>query len=195
MPFKTREEWLREGIVLIRDEVFKPTEFGKKLPNGILVSCGFPSKGAFASKRQVLGQCWYPSKKDPHNIFISPVLNDAVTVLDVLVHELCHTIAGAKAKHGGQFKRVAMAAGLSGKMTSTVAGPELRARLNDFSRALGKYPHSAVTAAMISRQPKQGTRLLKAECQLCGYLIRVTKTWADQGLPRCICGGFIELAE
>lgn len=34
-------------------------------------------------------------------------------------------------------------------------------------------------------KPKQPTRLLKAECPVCGYTIRVTQKWVAQGLPVC----------
>jgi rubrerythrin len=33
--------------------------------------------------------------------------------------------------------------------------------------------------------PKQTTRLLKAICPVCGYTVRVTKRWAEIGLPIC----------
>lgn len=32
---------------------------------------------------------------------------------------------------------------------------------------------------------KQGTRLLKAYCEKCGYAVRVTKTWLEVGMPSC----------
>jgi hypothetical protein len=35
------------------------------------------------------------------------------------------------------------------------------------------------------RPKKQSTRMLKAECLECGYTIRLTKKWADVGLPSC----------
>ena len=193
MPYKTREEWLKNAVTIINDEIFSQTEFRRKLPKQLLVSCGFPSRGALAVKKQRIGECWYPKSKEMHNIFISPVLDDPSRVLDVLIHELCHVIAGPKAKHGGQFKRVAMAAGLSGKMTTTVAGPELKPRLNAFCRALGKYPHNPITAAMLARRPKQGTRLLKVICPECEYTCRITQKWIEIGFPTCPCGWEMEL--
>lgn len=36
-------------------------------------------------------------------------------------------------------------------------------------------------------KPTQTTRLLKATCPSCGYIIRVTMKWASRGLPRCSC--------
>ena len=35
------------------------------------------------------------------------------------------------------------------------------------------------------RPKKQSARMLKAECPECGYTIRLTKKWADVGLPSC----------
>lgn len=34
-----------------------------------------------------------------------------------------------------------------------------------------------------------GSRLRKVACEDCGYTIRVTRSWMDQGLPSCPCGG------
>jgi len=62
-------------------------------------------------------------------MFISPVLADPVKVLDVVVHENVHRIVGIKCGHKGAFKRLAESIGLTGKMTSTIAGPELEQKL------------------------------------------------------------------
>ncbi len=32
------------------------------------------------------------------------------------------------------------------------------------------------------------TRLLKCQCENCGYTIRVTRKWMATGLPTCVCG-------
>lgn len=179
---KYREQWLDAGIVLLRNEVFLPVE--QQLPKTLLVSCSFPDRGAFA-KKTVLGQCWYPIKKgDSHQLLISPTRNDPVKVLDVLVHECCHTITGMKVGHRAPFKRLAVVVGLTGKMTSTVAGPDLKKKLEQFARALGPYPHTSLTNYRQAK-PKQGTRLIKAACS-CGYVIRITQKWIDEvGLPDC----------
>src|SRR5690349_17119884 len=101
MSYKTREEWLTQGIILLKNEVFLPKGF--KPPKNIQVSCGLPSVAAFG-KKQRIGECWYAVGKDGVNqLFISPVNDDPVTVLDVLSHEIVHTISGPKAGHRGQF--------------------------------------------------------------------------------------------
>lgn len=39
--------------------------------------------------------------------------------------------------------------------------------------------------AVAQEKKTQSTRLLKAACSSCGYTVRVTKRWADKGLPPC----------
>lgn len=192
MAYSLREEWLNEGLLLLRKEIFLPT--GNKLPPIIKVSCGFPATGAFSSKRRRIGECWYPQKqKGEHQLFISPTEDDPLTVLATLTHEGVHTIAGSKAGHRGPFKKVAWEVGLEGPMRATHAGDELEKSLKQFSRALGKYPHNALNK-MTTGKEKQGTRLLKVVCPnvACDareddkhYCFRITQKWADIGLPVC----------
>jgi hypothetical protein len=62
----------------------------------------------------------------------------------------------------------------------------------DLVASLGDYPHDGLT---VPAKPKtQSTRMLKAMCS-CGYTIRLTKTWADKGLPTCLCGSNFVLSK
>lgn len=49
--------------------------------------------------------------------------------------------------------------------------------------------YAATSSAQVDAEEKirkpQTTRLLKAACSSCGYTVRVTKRWADKGLPVC----------
>jgi len=54
MAYSTREQWLNEGLILLRKEVFIPA--GHKPPSNIMVSCEFPSVGAFATSKQRVGE-------------------------------------------------------------------------------------------------------------------------------------------
>lgn len=192
MAYKLREEWLNEGLLLLRKELSIPS--GHKLPLSIKVSCGFPATGAFASKNQSVGECWYPQKmKGEFQLFISPVQDDPVRILDILSHEGIHTITGPKVGHRSPFKRIANDIGLTGKMTATKATPELETQLKRFVKALGKYPHNAL-AKMTNGKKTDGTRLLKVVCPAVDcdardedkpYCFRITKKWADIGLPLC----------
>src|SRR5688500_7361226 len=127
----TREEWLVQAGQLIYNQVIAPVAV---LPPGRnwAVSCGFPSSRALSRARRRLGECWDMaacSDGAAYKIFITPPLHEPVQgdgsgVLPPLAHELIHAVA-YKAGHKGEFKRVALAIGMEGKMTATLAGSEL----------------------------------------------------------------------
>lgn len=185
---KTREAWLLAAIERARLH-FRPK--GYEIPP-IRVSCGWPHTGGTAKRKRVVGECW-PHEADAEGIvqiFISPYLAEPASadgVLSVLVHELVHAAVGCKEKHGKAFKTCALAVGLTGKMTATVAGEGLLAILGAWSAELGAYPHAVLDLSKTAA-PKQGTRMIKCECQSCGYVIRTTKKWLlESGAPYCPC--------
>lgn len=158
------------------------------------VSCGWPHKAAVARTARRVGECWYPAQstdRTSHNLFISPALQNPLEVLETLAHELIHVAAGSNAGHKGAFVRIAKAIGFKAPWTSTPASPELMERLNGLIVNLGPYPHAAIDKR---GRKKQGTRLLKVVCRECGYTIRTTQQWIDTGLPTCVCGTEMELA-
>jgi hypothetical protein len=140
----------------------------------IRVTCGFPLT---AKRSGSIGECWADtaSADKVMEIMISPTLADTYRVMDVLVHELCHTTAGAM-NHGVNFKKSADAmhlipsAGKAGYKATTGGD------------SLGAYPHGALT---VSNRKVQTTRMLKAVCPCCDYSVRLSAKWAAQGLPLC----------
>jgi len=116
---------------------------------------------------------------------VSPVLSDAYRVIDVLVHELCHTTAGAM-NHGLSFQKVADAMHLIPSATkgykATSAGDAFKQAFGAIIDGLGAYPHAQLS---MSTRKVQATRMLKAVCPSCGYTIRLTAKWAARGLPIC----------
>lgn len=178
----TREAWLERAVDKFRDGLFR--EQGAEIPS-VRVSVGFPSRSKTA-----IGQCWRAeaaSDKRPQ-VFVSPIIDDGSRALDVLVHELVHAVL-PDAKHGAEFKRLATAVGLEGKMTATTASDRLKIRLNAVVAEIGPYPHAALNPGL-SGVKKQGTRLNKAVCDACGYTVRVTRKWLDDvGAPICPCSG------
>ena len=184
--FNTREEWLTEGIALLNSEVFAAV--GETVP-AVRVSVGWP--GGRGSKNSVIGQCWASRAAGDNvaQIFISPVLEDGVRVLDVLVHELIHAIDDCQSGHRGRFAKIARAVGLEGKLTATAAGEALSVKLSGILAKLGDFPHAALVNATANSGPKkQGTRMLKVECPADGYIVRTTQKWLDLGVPTCPCG-------
>ena len=163
-------------------------------PENVRVSCGLPSKKAFSKTGRRIGECWTDtaSKDGTFEIFISPTQADSYVVLATLVHELVHAVVGIAAGHKAPFRKCALAVGLEGKMTATHAGDDLLAAIALWIDELGKYPHAELAPAMTTTQR---TRYIKAECDLCGMVIRVTAKWIEYpGLPRCACSGNFEVA-
>lgn len=182
-----REAWLIAAV-----EALAPVfaEAGETLP-AVKVSVGWP--GGSGRKNSVIGQCWSPSAAADQvsHIFISPVLDEAPRVLDVLAHELVHAInyaEGDDCGHRGRFATIARAIGLTGKMTATVAGEELAERLGAIADDLGDYPHGAIVNPLDGVK-KQTTRMLKIECaEGSGYIVRTTRKWLEEfGAPKCPC--------
>ena len=185
--FQTREEWLVAAV-----EAVAPlfAELGETLP-AVRVSVGWP--GGSGRKNSVIGQCWSTkvAADKVSQVFISPVLDDAVRVLDVLAHELIHAIDDCESGHKGRFAKIAKAIGLTGKMTATVAGDDLKAKLEAIAEELGEYPHAAIAsgAAGADGPKKQTTRMMKVECaEGSGYKARMTRQWLEEfGAPICPC--------
>jgi hypothetical protein len=176
-PSLLRHRWLEAALHDLRT-YFDDT--GYKVPAKLHVSIGWPVG------RKAIGQCWYAegSADKHHEIFVSPAMDDGARIIDILVHEIVHTLAGPKAKHGAAFKAIALKVGLQGKMTATTATDELASWAKHFISRHGKYP-----AGSLSREhgrKKQGTRLIKCACGECGYTVRVTNKWlCDAGEPTC----------
>ena len=148
----------------------------------VKVSCGFPSTG---NKSKHIGQCWGRSSttEGVNQLFISPVLDEPVQVLDTLVHELVHAIDDCVHHHGPEFKKIATDVGLQGNMREATAGAWLKEQLTTIAKQLGKYPHTKINLAH-SASAKTGPRP-RAKCKKCGYEVTPLKKWLFMGPPLC----------
>ena len=158
----------------------KFADAGYSVPKQIRVSIGWPKR---AGSCGAIGECWsIDASSDKHaELFISPQLTEGVRILDVLAHELDHATVGTAAGHGKAFKQCALAVGLQGPMRSTTASPEFATWAKALFKRIGPYP-----AGFLTDTPKQGTRLLRCECETCGYLARVASKWlSEAGPPIC----------
>lgn len=179
----SREIWLTNAIEKLRTGLFK--QHGLTVPN-LKVSCGFPGGGD--SKKRI-GEHWVPEASDDKigSVFISPIIDDGIDVLGTLVHELVHASVGNKAGHGPVFRKAALAVGLTGKMRSTVAGPELKTKLKALIDELGRYPHAKLNL-LKGPTKKQTTRMIKMQCRDCGYIARASRTSIEETGPvLCAC--------
>lgn len=184
-----RETWLQKGANYMRSYF---AENGYECPD-IQVSVGFT--GGNARKNKAIGSCWTPeaaADKISH-IFICPTIDDGSRALDILLHEMVHATVGNDKKHGPIFKKCALAVGLTGKMTATVASENLKADLDILIKnELGPYPHGALTRSTSSNdKKKQTTRMIKVMCDSkCTELsVRVSNKWIESNqTPLCpIC--------
>ena len=175
-----REEWLNAAVEELRS-IFDSNGF--PLPERIRVTCGFPSSRARANNR-FIGEHWSPkaSTDQHHEILISPVVDDPVQVFATLVHELAHAATDGDG-HGKEFTRCVRSLWLEGKPTATVAGDTFRKNFENLMAGLGEYPHARLNIEAVRK--KQTTRMLKASCPSCGYTVRLSQYWANQGLPTC----------
>lgn len=187
MNHTTRESWLLAAV-----ELMKPlfTRAGYTVPN-VRVACGWPVRGGTAVKKRRIGECWTPeasADKAFSQIFISPYLesiDEAQGVLATLVHEIVHAVVGNKEKHNKVFGKCARAVGLEGKLTATHASEALTAEFTAWAATLGSYPHSSLDQ-LLSPVKKQSARMIKVECDTCGYTCRTTRKWLDAaGAPHC----------
>src|SRR5271154_1583589 len=187
----TREGWLRAATNELRPFF---TRCGFPLPEKIRFAIGFPSTGRKGNR---VGECWHSSTSaDEHyEIFIRADLDEPPKVLGVLVHELVHAVVPIDAKHGKKYRDVAVKIGLTGKMVHAMPGELLQKRLDDLAVSLGPLPHArlniergADNRGPADRPKKQGTRMLKAECEIDGhgYIVRVAASHVrTDGPPIC----------
>jgi len=178
----TREAWLLFAVGHIAP-IFN--EVGYSVPR-VRVSCAVP---ATSLRGSAVGQCWPTSRSadQVNEIFISPVHQDPVEVLDTLTHELVHAVDDCQHRHGKEFKTIALAVGLEGKMRQASAGPKLKARLQQISgiliAELGPYPHAklSVGGAMYESARKPA----RAECPRCRFKVSMLRNHLKIGPPIC----------
>ena len=183
MPFDTREAYLTEASALILDEILMPISPGAERPP-LRISVGWP-KGSRGGK--VVAQCFKRrvSADGVNEIFVTPEIDDPVTVLEALVHEIIHAIDDCESGHRNYFARTARKAGLVGKLTATKAGDALAATLREYSELLGAYPHHRMDTDK-GRQ-RQTTRMLKIKCGGCGFTARASAKWIEEMPSTAVC--------
>ena len=181
-----RETWLTEAALRIEAALFHP--LNKSLPEKWRVSCSWPSSRASGkNKSGTIGQCFDSALSDDSTVemLVSMSQDEPQKVLAILAHEMVHAVEGTGAGHGPAFRSTALAIGLTGKMTATRASDAFKRDVAPIIEKLGEYPHGAVD---INKRKKQGIRMIKAQCDDCGYTARVTRKWIEQtGAPLCPC--------
>lgn len=188
MDHDNRESWLNRvavGMAPLFDALDTP------LPDRIRVAIGFTSAGR---KGKAIGECWDNRlSADGHfEIFIRPDLAHApdampAQIAAILAHELVHAAVGIPAGHGKTFKRIATGLGLVGPMRATTPGEVFLATVAPILAVAGPLPHARLdTDGETTAPKKQAARMLKCECQACGYTMRIARKWLETaGAPLC----------
>ena len=188
-----RESWLNAMARELKRLVFKPAGIDLNLTK-VKLSVGYPPKGGASKHGKTIGVCFPRACSDANvnEIFINPCLDktQVTRVAGVLVHELIHAVEDCKG-HGPSFRKMALACGLTGRMTATTETAELGETIKKIEKKIGKYPHKKLDYE-IGRK-KQTTRNLKIECPKCAdtdpYFVRMSKTMYEKGAPSCgVCG-------
>jgi hypothetical protein len=185
----TSEEWLKRAEDALRPRFHKA---GLIVPDDIRYAVAFPSPGA---RSNTIGECWSreASADKRHTIIVRADLASTFDVLAVLTHELLHASLPFGVGHGPEFKRYLKPLGLEGPATATTASYDTLLYYSDLSHyaALGKlgavpWGKLKFGSGLVSDRPKkQGTRMLKCACPICGYTVRLTQKWLDKGAPIC----------
>lgn len=145
-------------------------------------------------KKKDLGICHYDmdrKEKDINYIFVTAFETrsheDPVDVAATLVHEILHAVLPPGTKHGPLFAKGCKALGLAGKVTATVAGPELRAYLTTLVASLPPLPKRGVMAPPPPPKPKKDpTAPHKFQCTCCKTTILIRYTSLNKaGTPKC----------
>ena len=189
-----RETWLNAMARELKRVVFKPAGIDLNLTK-VKISVGYPPKGGASKNSKTIGVCFSRACSDANvnEIFINPCLDktQVTRVAGVLVHELIHAVEDCKG-HGPSFRKMALACGLTGRMTATTETAELGETIKKIEKKIGKYPHKKLDYE-IDRK-KQSTRMIKVICPNCQtYHVRMSRTMYAKAAP--ICGYCVETTD
>ncbi len=185
-----REAWLTEAAQFILDDKINQHMNNKSYPANYRISIGYPPRSRGNSKAIAVCIASAASADSTSEIFVSPKLGDSLSILEALTHELIHYSDDCQSGHRHHFARLARKIGLIGKLTATKASPALLEYLQTIIDTLGDIPHAAINLDIA--KPKQTTRMIKIECQQCGFNYRASQTQIDKitiwDCPACQTG-------
>jgi hypothetical protein len=201
----TREAWLELATAMIR---LRWEGMGVTVPADVKLSCSFPGGGSPSMR---IGECWPRGRSaaNVNEVFINPTLDIAYTVIDVLGHELLHTVDDCKSGHKGAFNANSKLVGYSGGRQSSAETDEAKAMLNEILSNIGAYPHQKLyikPSRNVTVEPPKDGEVVKPGEEVTGptkrsagvlkytccndVLYSTAKLTALHGMPCCrACGG------
>jgi len=170
-----REQYIYAFLNWAHDELF-PSEDRPPLRIGF----GQPPGTRPTRNRRILGACFKraASSDGVNEMFLCPTEDDTMRMLVTALHEYCHAIDDNESGHRGNFVRLAKSAGMQAPWTETPPSPELQELLDWYVAEYGDIPAGHLTATARVK-PKQGTRMLKASCNNCGFTVRASAKHID----------------
>ena len=178
------DEWTEKAVDFFRDDYKRA---GYDIPE-YYISWGFTSAGSRTTR--VAGQAFHPrcSEDKTAHIFLNPTYGkgDEEKLLNIILHEIAHVTVGNEHGHKGPFIKVCKELGMKSPWTATRWTDEGLEKSKLVIASIGDFPRARFIKP---KTKKQSTRLLKAICPEtygeCGYTVRLSKKWAEQGLPDC----------
>jgi hypothetical protein len=207
IKFDTREAWLSAAA-----EALRPTFM---IRAGALIPTVRVGVGSLGRNVVIAGVCFKPESAEDGvaQVYINPILGDAVEVLACLSHELIHVAIWEDA-HGSKFKKIFRAMGHDGSALGIGTTDDYAKELSELADELGDYPHSKIKTEkvitptgrektrVVGAPKTQTTRMLKIQCPECSMISRTSDLWLrklqekhGQGFagPCPLCGTMTEV--
>lgn len=206
-----REAWLNKIAEMMAPRF---AEVGYPLPKYRL-TVGFTSKGK-TNKVGGQCWSKSCSDDDTFEIIIGIGIDQPQAIACILCHELIHAAVGLEHGHKGEFARIMKVLGMKRPFTASIPGDDFIEWVQPFIDEIGPIPHAKLNFAnpapairpkaispdaegddgqddqpedeipVSSGPKKQGTRLIKVDCEECGFLVRMSQKWIDdKGFPHC----------
>lgn len=189
-----REAWLDAAVLALSNN----SMLGNLAASDFKVSCGFPSRHGAMRKRMLRSEVIPAShaQSGKNEIFINPRIADPddvlaelyKCVLQVRVGVLQPTGSKAHAtayrEHG--FRQPYRPADPSEHqaVTAQLSGKIAQVKADTINLAGCEYPHEALDTPEMPVK-KQTTRLLKMQCESCGWQARTSREMINLGVPIC----------
>ena len=141
---KNKEAYLKAAFQKVIPQFYESGFPIDEIEENIEITCTDIRKSWGGYCKQTISDDYYPEEK--YQIVINNSVDNGFNAIEVLIHEVCHAIQyhlyqGDVRPHGKEFKAIAEAVGLTGRMTQTYADTELKIKISEWEKEIEVYPH------------------------------------------------------